>query len=77
MVLNDVGEFRSSAMSITLVPAKYLDLNVTAMPLAAIVTVEGGEQDGLDRVELSVDGADLRAMGMAQAHERKSVSFPI
>lgn len=47
VVLNDVREVRSSTMSITLVPARCLDLSVTAMPLAAIATVEGGDQEGL------------------------------
>ena len=76
VVLNDVREVRSSTMSITLVPAKCLDLSVTAMPLAAIATVEGGDQEGLAQVELSVDAQTSAQWVWLKAHERKSVSFP-
>ncbi|MGZ3378740.1 MAG: hypothetical protein ACXVBB_00575 [Isosphaeraceae bacterium] len=63
-------------MSITLVPAKCLDLSVTAMPLAAIATVEGGDQEGLAQVELSVDAQTSAQWVWLKVHERKSVSFP-
>ncbi len=75
LVLYDVGEVRSSAMSVTLVPARCLDLSVTAQPLAAVVTVAGGGQEGLARVELSVDGQTQARWVWLNAHERKSVSF--
>jgi len=75
VVLNDVREVRSCTMSITLVPAKCLDLSVTAMPLAAIATVEGGDQEGLAQVELSVDAQTSAQSVWLKAHERKSVSF--
>jgi len=63
-------------MSVTLVPARCLDLSVTATPLAAIATVEGGDREGLARVELSVDGQTLAQWVWLKAHERQSVSFP-
>jgi len=75
LVMNDVGEVRSSAMSVSLVPARCLDLSVTATPLAAVVTVEGGSQDGLAGVELSVDGRTLAQWVWLKAHELRSVSF--
>jgi hypothetical protein len=76
VVLNDVREVRLSATTVTLVPARCLDLSVTATPLAAITTVEGGDQEGLARVELSVDGQTLAQWVWLKAHERKPVSFP-
>jgi Pectate lyase superfamily protein len=75
LVLNDVGAVQSPAMSVTLVPARCLDLNVIAMPLAAIATVEAGDQEGLARVELSVDGQAFAEWVWLKAHELSSVSF--
>ena len=75
VILNDVGDVRSPAKRVTLVPARFLDLNVTATPLAAVVTVAGGEQEGLARVELSVDGQTVAKWVWLKAHELKSVSF--
>lgn len=75
VVLNDVGEVRSPAMSVSLVPARCLDLSLTATPPAAVVTVEGGEQEGLAQVELSVDGQNLAQWVWLKAHELRSVAF--
>ena len=75
VVLNDVREVRSLAMSVMLVPARCLDLSVSATPLAAIATVEGGVQEGLAPVALTVDGQTSAQWVWLKAHERKSVSF--
>ena len=73
--LKDVGEVRSPAKNVSLVAARCLDLSLTATPPAAVVTVEGGEKEGVARVELSVDGKILRQWVWLRSHELKSVVF--
>ncbi len=75
LVLKDVGDVRSSAMNVALVPASCVDLSVTATLPAAVATLQGGEQDGLARVDLIVDGDTQTQWVWLQARELKSVAF--
>jgi hypothetical protein len=75
LVFKNVGEVRSRAASVTFVVARCVDLRVTSRPLAAIVSIVGGEQEGLAQVELNVDGQAQRKWVWLKAHELRSVSF--
>jgi hypothetical protein len=75
VVLNDVGEVRSRAASVIPVVARCVDVRVTARPLAAVVSIVGGDQEGLAQVELSIDGQPERKWVWLKAHELRSVSF--
>lgn len=76
VVLNDVGEVRTSAMTVSVVLPRRIELHVTGNSHSAIAKVEGGDQEGLVRVKAEVDGQSLEQWLWLNAHEQKSISFP-
>jgi hypothetical protein len=54
---------------------KCTDLKVAAKPLSAIATIEGGSQEGLAKVELTIAGRSATRWVWLQANEKKEVAF--
>ena len=75
LILDDVHNVRLADTSIKLLDARCTDLRVTTDPFAASATVQNGAEEGLAKIELSVDGQATARWVWLKAGETKDVTF--
>jgi len=73
--LTGVRDLRLRDTAVDVVEGKCTDLKIAAKPFAATVTVENGDQPGVAKVELAVDGKAATQWVWLKAGERKDVVF--